>query len=733
MTIQSLTAPLITVSDQPILEGEFRWQLTRGAEPFFTSVVVTNASADILRQKENPHSIRVRIDQRPNKVEFDIDNVFIVEERQQNEFHKILILADSRWFAFTNAKLYMAYNITRDSISVQNALNLPNININNTSTIREAYDQFSIGRYLPDSVKSDGRPFTMDEILIMELSKFYPNVFSHDENKTSYVVENVIYEGVPAIEALNELSSRARLGISLGLDNNMYIYSLDFSDEKAVVDFLKKVAERNKLSPDLVYLQENSRNRPGEVFVRYRIEQEVVLQAPPNREIINQLKQRYREVESGTNGLLPVGGAQKGQPTKTTPLPLLFTPRGKLAISARENVIPADEDGNDTEVSSQQGSPLVAVYNVIRAPFKPKNSKFLYNVNEWVPLVIFLEDIGVTEEDVRKRYWNDSLALFLTQKVFSSADTLDPFLIRTLGYSTASAIKESYRQIYKIDTFFMDRIEYWETRRCGVIDPFSGYRHPSPLYADYAIFANNVPTDLLKNPLIEQDVLQIYNYDLNKLNPDRKIVPPGTITMLDKKLGVFRVSYPYDITGTIGQFVPSMIEGNPLNYQSDFTFTVLQEDHPLAEEFTLESIITASFWYNPFILKIKDFDSPARYKTFKFVNSTGEGPPLDYLSDYMTAQINFLGEVTNQELLEDLAQAESAKLSAQYRDRAQGFIVIPAFVPMSFTGNMNFITYVFNRDLGFTTTIDMLNNYEPQITFENVNPQTLKFIMKQVT
>jgi hypothetical protein len=149
------------------IEQAFSWELTAGTEYTRKNILFPREYLDSILAISGPTSLSLAYDERvggsgdfENKT-LNIGGVWVLPARIIDKVLISVPIADSR-YAWRGRKLVCSYNKTR-SANAPGALTDPNLN--SPAALRAPFDQFTQGRYCPWSVKSDGTPYPLNEII----------------------------------------------------------------------------------------------------------------------------------------------------------------------------------------------------------------------------------------------------------------------------------------------------------------------------------------------------------------------------------------------------------------------------------------------------------------------------------------------------------------------------------------------------------------------------------------
>lgn len=140
-----------------------------------------------------------------------------------------------------------------------------------------------------------------------------------------------------------------------------------------------------------------------------------------------------------------------------------------------------------------------------------------------------------------------------------------------------AALKRHYRQTYRINSRWMDRILSVKAYLVGTIDPTSGQRAPAVAYSDHAVKTSQKAfiRDARKQKGVLKDIPYAYNVDgapsglpalksgVFAIQPDKARPAPARVSIIDEDQGIIRVDYVIDPWFNAEMIFPSKIEGAP--------------------------------------------------------------------------------------------------------------------------------------------------------------------------
>lgn len=694
--------PKITIGTIPIISQGFTWAKTPGTTPYTTTIRVPQEFSAAMRQLTNPVEIKINMKGGVGVQNFGRDNnvtisqLYLHEPMGISEFEEKWQISDRR-FLFRGKKCFFSYNETRikNEIGVLNPNQLKASIDTNPAALRAPFDTFARGRYVLPSVSASGSPRPFSEILRLEFAKNgVPLAVHASVIQADYVMENLIAEGEDFYSCIASLLAKCRMQIGVRLNGQLELYSVDFFDD-AGFNSLLSLGNQEKADIGTFYREKKTNVRPASVRVFF----------PKMREVAFALTKienpQVREPESST-----------GNQRKTLPTAPAITP-----ITTQSQIT--------------QGL-TIACINVIKAQFIPNQFLGLYNVGEYIEIGEYLKLFNLTEDLLRQKYFGDALR-------FELSKFLNPLVIEeeALAGAIASNIMSSYRMLFMLDPYWLDRIKFWEAKRVAIVDRFSGYRPKSPLFQDYTI-----------SPRV-RDLRQVRGQTNNRFtksvrvsqfDPQRQKETVGTINIVDPGLGVFTVSYPPVSDTTVLPIIPSALEEDVF-INPTFGGNPFLSGAKLSEDHTMEGIISVVWNWD----STDKFDStdannnvPGKYHEVKYDFSSdspqfpaGKGPEVVFLSSREYARYDRDNKLVNPTIVSGIADAEVAKIMNRFRDRVAGYLTLPKFVDFPLMGNLNSIVYTFSSE-GITTAFDATQPpFDP--TIEQSIPDSVRgYLYKQL-
>ena len=122
-------------------------------------------------------------------------------------------------------------------------------------------------------------------------------------------------------------------------------------------------------------------------------------------------------------------------------------------------------------------------------------------------------------------------------------------------------LKKHYRQTWRINYQWMNKISSMRARRVAILDFGSGTRGPSPVWTDYAVKATQ--RSFFKN----RNESELYKNVLGGITPKQRITDklttsPVNLAILDHDQGIISTQFVGDVYGVDGEYIPGLMEPN---------------------------------------------------------------------------------------------------------------------------------------------------------------------------
>jgi len=123
------------------------------------------------------------------------------------------------------------------------------------------------------------------------------------------------------------------------------------------------------------------------------------------------------------------------------------------------------------------------------------------------------------------------------------------------------ALKQHFRQTFRLNRKYIDRFRDWRSVRVGLLDPISGARAPAPVWGQACI----VPSDKGKMMASRVDLEKSARYRnvsyRAQVGQSTLDCPPGPVQLvvLDDDIGIFRLEWLNSPYGTTAEYVPCFL------------------------------------------------------------------------------------------------------------------------------------------------------------------------------
>ena len=139
------------------------------------------------------------------------------------------------------------------------------------------------------------------------------------------------------------------------------------------------------------------------------------------------------------------------------------------------------------------------------------------------------------------------------------AEAVDPVWNRRIA-----AIRSHYRQTYRINRRWVDRIYTIRAYRVSILDFETGTHAPAQVYSDYCIKPN--ARGIFKDKNLQLMGVNVFGYAA--LIKDAT-VSPAVVNVVDSELGIIRVGFVTDPMGAAVEIYPSAVDNIPTADPSD--------------------------------------------------------------------------------------------------------------------------------------------------------------------
>lgn len=496
-----MTKPQITLGGIPLAAtSAIAWRFTAGAAPYTTSVSVHRSQADQLRALRGTGSRMEITDSRG--VTTTIDEVYVLHELPSDApARRSFVIADRRW-KWPYKLCVRDFNIPRKTGDRTAFGNVPA----ETRTYVDEYD------YLAYSLRDDGTRWTakqaLEEVLeLLEGTNYrvagWPLATGGETGQLT--LQNVALRdsGDAAVARLLSYIPGADLFVA----PNGEVVVFDAADVDAVEELLGELPVATRAGERVVVVDRVA-IRPAHVVVHYQREVEVMLDFSDD----------YNTTSTPSDPNAPY----------------------------IENVVQTV----DLETTISELDPETGLYESKTVP-----------PGTWVPMGEWLEAMDAERPsnsapwtfDTISAHWVTGLDAVLGG---TGADLDEEASIP----ARIGALRQHFRQTYRINRRYMQRVRSLVNARVALLDPVTGARAPSAVWGQACFVAND------KGARLGRYVYRNVDYLAPSISSGNPVVAsypsPARVSILDGDLGILRVQWLAPPAGTVDSIIPSMLVGD---------------------------------------------------------------------------------------------------------------------------------------------------------------------------
>lgn len=539
-----------TGASEPMPAQNFSWEFTRGVIPYATSIDVPISFAKTLLQGFiNPCTLNISYDVLQGLVQKTITrqirNIYVLDHVLLSKPHTHIRIADAR-YAFTGKKITCAYNFTYLDNVKKTALP----ETFNPQDLRMPFNTIATGRYAAWSIKPNGKPYTVSEVIEKVLTACgITNFAVNIDSMFDYVLENIMYNDTDLSSALNDLLHKGGLSLSVSPDGQLYVFSL-YSYVSFGQNQIELLRHKRLLSGNLYNLDKKC-IRPSYINVDFEKIYDIVLADIDD----------YSDYSLYSTSPITVPPSANN---------LLLTSLKNLTTSYPENGNPA---GNRR---------FIWMINVLPCPFYMKISGKEINIGEWVSFREFFYAIGIPNYInylCQPGFFSGTLECRLLLHLMSLTGDTNPTLsIRQRAAMIAGMVSEHFRRTYMIDPYYRAHIKELFPYRCSIINTFDKKNAPPLVLKDYCVVGcvripsmKNIedPPDYLKDSInidastegfVVNSFPEAFVHYLTTLTT---AAAPAGIAIVDRELFVIKIDIRQPAETTATQVFPYMISPRP--------------------------------------------------------------------------------------------------------------------------------------------------------------------------
>ena len=520
------TPPVATLGGVELAGGDaITWRLQTGTAPYVTTLAVHESVWPTLRSRMGePLTLRIV---NSSGVTFDVEEVYILHVVPSPGPRLVtFMVADKRWkWAYT--LIARDYNIPKKT-GLRTAFG--------QVPVQTTVDQY---QYRRSSLNAAGERWTAEDAVIDVLDQLEPG--------GGYVIDSFPVEGGEGSLSLQNLNIRDQGHVALQrmLQQIPGAELFVTPDGQVVVfdgaDLAAAEAHRASLPPatwdgDKSEMIDRKAIRPAKVFVHYQREVECAFT----------FEDDYRS-ETVT------------RPDRNAPY--------------LENVIQT----TDTETEVEEYDPESDSYSTKTVP-----AGTWVEIRTWLVAMNARRPSGAPEwkfELIRMAWVNGDLDGVLMGGVLDTEDRADVSL-------RIQAIKNHFRQTFRPNRRYMERVREIEAVRVAVLDPITGARAPSPVWGQASVIPTVKGQRMIGRVASggETTSRMTVNIDSIPTGSERLIDKqpgPARITILDHDLGVFHLEWIMTPYGLQQAFYPFKLVSDDEADAAPIGDLALQDEHPI--------------------------------------------------------------------------------------------------------------------------------------------------------
>jgi hypothetical protein len=518
------------------------WRFTTGTQPYSTTVQVHKQAWERL-QNQVGQPLRLEVTD-TRGVQLSVDQVYILHTAPSDSRHRVtLVISDKRW-KWTYKLVARDYNMTRKTGDRSSFGAVP-------IETRIEVDEYD---YLPYSIKADGNRWTAREAVEDVLKMLEPTSANgsyiidgfplrSDSSIGQHTLQNVMLRDAGDV-ALSRLLSFVP-GADIFIDASGRVVVYDATNLDAADSYFRGLPVSTR-SGEWVNMIDRTAIRPAVVDVHYQREVEVVF--------------TFRDDYLSATYAPPARGA-----------PFI------------ENVIPTvDPSTIITEYDPQTGA----------TEQKEVPSGTWVEVRSWLAAMDQDRPEGSLPWtfDTIKTHW---VAGDLDGVLGGRGLDLDENANVSMRIQ---ALKQHFRQTFRINRRYMERVRDLRAIRAGLIDPITGARAPAAVWGQACVVPTTKGKYMAVRGTPDPDKLKVFR-NVDYYEPSQaagtSVVDtapgPTSVSILDKELGVFRLEWIASPYGTVESFIPcNLVDGT--NQRAVITRNLAEQDErPIAAGARTES------------------------------------------------------------------------------------------------------------------------------------------------
>lgn len=676
------------------------WTMSYGISPNTMDLEITASSADrisLLAARTFATDVRTRnradqvgpldlvIEDTDNGRKVEIKGVYaVVRNRPGADYNtKVLTLADRRWL-WDRTIVERSYNIRRKT----GGFRLVRGNMQPVQVGRLRAD-FGYRRATLKGEGEDARPWTALEVI--------EDVLQELCGSDGYVIDSTLpladsIEGLELHEAGPEALSRVLsfvpgAQVYVGTDGKVHLANLyDQSEEKVFKEFPLGVGSWTKVDKSMLRPQKFRVYSDREVELRFDfIEEPQPFDEIPGDSLRNRVVAEVGGISAAVAGQIAAGREpQWCENVIINPLFYLPLDPGGTKVATQGEAVPLDQFVDavnflNADILANLPFPLAAPRG-----FAPKFPGF-----------------QLTKREIRQ-HWLGNWPAFRAKFALDEQGLYNPERLRLLN-----AIRQHYRQTYRILPQWRDKIRSLRGDRAAILDFETGTRAPSPVFCQYLTkFSQLGYSPFQRGKMVTRN--DDYAEDLSEKN-----VSPFEVEIIDSDLGLFRVVPKVDQTGTAETYMIGDTEDGQLPSADVANAAVFWHQVRLDRGFKLATIVTAT--QDTPNTEARLHEEPVTLQEaaelLKIEAPPATGPDMELLQTAETARYGWIdseaekirgaffdgkpyprGLMVNPEEIESLSVAAAAQSLVVTLDRVEGRVTGPLY-DVQPTGNLRSVVH----------------------------------------
>ena len=511
------------------------WRLQSGVAPYQTTITVHKDSADAVVALMGSPQTLTTVS--ANDTPATISDVWVLREAPaDSESRRSFVLSDLRW-RWSYPLIAREFNIIRKT-GERNF-----VGDRFPIATRVSVDEYD---FLPHTIKGDGTRWTAREALASVLGELTGGRFDITGSGYSASLQGVTLRD-PGDAALSRLLGwLPGLDVFIRADGVAEVY--DTTDTGRMRSYIESLPDAT-WEGEIVTWIDRKHTRPSSVRVHYTREVEVPFS--------------YSDDYS----------------SQTTSGPATTAPY-------LENVLPTV----DPETRLTTFDPGTGVREAVQVP-----------PGTWMPVKEWLEAMDDDRPSASMPWDFETISRYWVagdlEGVLGGRELDDRERANVM--SRIGALRQHFRQTFRINPLYMPRIRSLRAIRVGILDPLTGARGGASVWGQACLVPSAKGQRVVKRgPEVEGSLYINVDY-LNGYDAGEPLLEtepsPVEVQIIDEALGIFRVNWLASPYGTESMYYPSLLVDDAGRTASPVRDMAMQEDAPLLRDAQLESTTLGLF------------------------------------------------------------------------------------------------------------------------------------------